>query len=105
MEAVSAAMSVQEVTLSHGQHLCRFTGEEPAISPHFISFGIHFHARSRAVQDHRTLADLARVHDGKKPLCEPELLALLQSGLADERDRALSQQAAKCGEHGPVIFW
>src|SRR6266446_5044103 len=86
MEAEWIVISVHEIALGQGQDLCWGASEKSAIGAHFVGFRVHFHTGRRAIQQHGTLSDFARVADRKKLLCKLKLPALLHQGLADECD-------------------
>src|SRR6266850_7782688 len=50
------------------------------------------------------LADVARVRNGEKLLCDLRQSTLGERGLAHERNRAGRQAAPEGAEHGPVIL-
>src|SRR5580700_2148361 len=102
MEAQWMVILVHEITLGHGQHLCRWAGEKSTIGAHLVCFRIHLHTRCCPIQNHGTLADFASVGDRKKLLCKPKVAALLHQSLADKRDRTFRHRSTESAEHRPV---
>src|SRR5882724_4692465 len=99
MEARCIVISVHEITLSHRQYFGRLASEKAAIGPDFVGFRVYFHARRGTIQNHRTLADLARVGDRKKLLCKAKRSPFLEQRLAHKRHRAFRQTATERTEH------
>src|SRR4051812_1651813 len=50
--------SEQKIPLRHRQNLRRLANQQLPIRPYFISFGIHFHLRRRAVVNHVRFAQM-----------------------------------------------
>ena len=71
--------SVHEISLSQGQYSGWLAGEKAAIGTHFVGLRVYFHAGRGIIQNHRTLADLARVGDRKEFLCKAKRLPLCWS--------------------------
>src|ERR1700740_552170 len=103
MEARCIVISVHEISLSHGQYFGRLASEKAAVGPHFVGFGVYFHARRGIIQNHRALADLARVGDRKESLCKTKRFPLLEQRLTHERDRTLCQRAPERTEHRAIV--
>src|SRR6266478_8614125 len=104
MEARCIVISVLEISLSHGQYFGRLASEKAAIGPHFVGLGVYFHARRGIIQNHRTLADLARVGDRKEFLCKAKRSRFLEQRLAHKCHGAFRQRATERTEHRPVVF-
>ena len=78
--------SKQKIPLCERQHFGRLTGQQHAVSAHFVGLRIHFHQRQVVVEHHVALGDGAGVFDRHGAAFQTELFghAGIQRGLGNE---------------------